>query len=76
MTAESGHDEDPLAELFAGEVLIRLFLASALGPPDHRRYYGRRDIGDGRSVAVIALTFARARLVVVDDRSDCPIDGW
>jgi hypothetical protein len=50
-------------------------LALTLGPKDHHGYYGRRDV-DGLLVAIVALTFGRARIVMIDRASDCPYDGW
>lgn len=50
-------------------------LAVLLGPLDHNGYYGRREVG-GQVIAVVALTFGRARIVMIDRASDCPHDGW
>jgi hypothetical protein len=51
------------------------FLDAALGEPDRLGYYGRRDTPNGRSIAVIPLTFGRARLVLVASTGN-PYDGW
>lgn len=50
-------------------------LAEILGPADDLGYYGRRLTPNGRSIAIVPLTFARARLVLLDDYH-CPCDGW
>jgi hypothetical protein len=50
-------------------------LAATLGPRDHHGYYGRREV-DGQIVAIVPLTFGRARIVMIDRVSDCPYDGW
>ena len=52
------------------------FLALVIGEPDELGYYGRRDIADGWAIAVLPLTFGRARLVLIESQSDCPLDGW
>lgn len=55
--------------------LIRdTFLALALGEADDLGYFGRRTTPNGRSIALIPLTFGRARLVIIE--GDNPVDGW
>lgn len=50
-------------------------LAAIFGPRDDHGYYGRREV-DGQIVAIVPLTFGRARIVLIEPRSDCPYDGW
>jgi len=59
-----------IEDLFAVHPLL-----AALGPPDHHGYYGRREV-DGQLVAILSLTFGRARIVTINPVSDCPMDGW
>lgn len=49
-------------------------LPAVLGEPDALGYYGRRTTPNGRSIALVPLTFGRARLVIIE--GDNPIDGW
>lgn len=50
-------------------------LAAVFGPKDRHGYYGRREV-DGQSVAIVPLTFGRARIVLVGRADHCPYDGW